>query len=100
VLLVLLPPVLLPLLVLGSALLLLLMDSPPLLPLLWIEPGLLPAAAEEVLCALFLRRFAAETAAQWVAASNALKPCSCTFSPAAGRAAGEPIADQQMRANS
>jgi hypothetical protein len=74
----------------GGALLLLLIGSSPMLPLLWKEVRLLPAAAaaaaaaaaDEVLCALFLRRFAADTAAQCVAASNALKPCSCTFSPA------------------
>jgi hypothetical protein len=71
----------------GGALLLLLIGSGPMLPLLWKKVRLLPAAAaaDEVLCALFLRRFAADTAAQCVAASNALKPCSCTFSPAAAR---------------
>lgn len=105
-LLLLLPPALPILLPLGGALLLLLMGSAPLLPLLWMEPGLPPAAtaaaaAEEVRCALFLRRLAADTAAQWVAASKALKPCSCTFSPAdgPGRAAGQTSSSHQAAAN-
>jgi hypothetical protein len=72
----------------AGALLLLLIGSGPMLPLLWKVAKLLPAAAaaDEVLCALFLRRLAADTAAQCVAASNALKPCSCTFSPAGSTA--------------